>query len=404
LLQEVARAYTERRGPEDEKTRAVVRSLGLACVKERRWADLEPYVDRFSAEVLRQNPNQRDAHLVLKARCQLEAGKFAEAEKTLRTLAGRPPSPNSPGYSWQSMLGAALLGQKRWADAEPLLVRGYEWYANLEADDPKRPWLFSDAGAALVRLYEAWGKPDQAAEQRRKVAEAAGMPDWTQTRARVLEDAVARRKADLGPDHPQTLTVMHNLGVMYEKLGRFDRAEALLQDAVRLSKGRKDARGLDYSLALNNLARVAFEAGHPDTAMAAVNEYLDIVRRGLEPNDPRRAGGLAEVVTLLLRHRQFAAAEPIARECLAAREKNQPDDWRTFNTRSLLGEALLGQRKYADAEPLLLAGYEGMKQRQDKIPPAGKMRLPEALERLVRLYEATGRKDKADEWRKKLDE
>ena len=90
------------------------------------------------------------------------------------------------------------------------------------------------------------------------------------------------------------------------------------------------------------------------------------------------------------------------RECLKIREQKEPDDWTTFNTKSLLGGSLLGQKKYAEAEPLLLAGYEGMKQREEKIPPQGKIRLTEAIERLVQLYDAWGQKDKADEWRKKL--
>ena len=58
----------------------------------------------------------------------------------------------------------------------------------------------------------------------------------------------------------------------------------------------------------------------------------------------------------------------------------------------------------ADAEPLLVKGYEGMKERQDKIPSQVKViRLTEALERLVHLYDATGKKDKADDYRKKLE-
>ncbi len=44
-----------------------------------------------------------------------------------------------------------------------------------------------------------------------------------------------------------------------------------------------------------------------------------------------------------------------------------------------------------------------MKQRKAKIPPGGKVRLTEALERLVQMYEAMGQKDKAQEWRKKLE-
>jgi len=56
------------------------------------------------------------------------------------------------------------------------------------------------------------------------------------------------------------------------------------------------------------------------------------------------------------------------KECLAIREKKEPNNWRTFNTKSMLGGALLGQKNYADAEPLLLAGYEGMKQQEKTIP------------------------------------
>jgi hypothetical protein len=55
-----------------------------------------------------------------------------------------------------------------------------------------------------------------------------------------------------------------------------------------------------------------------------------------------------------------------------------------------------------DAEPLLLAGYEGMKKQEKNIPPSGKVRLTEAGERIVNLYDAWDKKDKADEWRNKL--
>ncbi|MEI4927474.1 hypothetical protein Q8G50_33700, partial [Klebsiella pneumoniae] len=69
----------------------------------------------------------------------------------------------------------------------------------------------------------------------------------------------------------------------------------------------------------------------------------------------------------------------------------------------MLGGSLLGQKKYADAEPLLLEGFNGMKEREAKIPTAAKPRLTEALERLVQLYDAWGRKDRADAWRAKLE-
>jgi hypothetical protein len=62
---------------------------------------------------------------------------------------------------------------------------------------------------------------------------------------------------------------------------------------------------------------------------------------------------------------------------------------------------LLAQKKYEEAEPLLLQGYEGMKQRQ--LPASARPRLAEALERLVQLYEATNRNEEAAHWRRELE-
>ncbi len=104
----------------------------------------------------------------------------------------------------------------------------------------------------------------------------------------------------------------------------------------------------------------------------------------------------------LIQQAKWAEAEAILRECLAIREKSQPDGWTTFNTRSLLGGSLLGQKKYAEAEPLIVAGYEGMKAREARIPPPDRPRLAEGAERVIRLYEEWGKKDRAAEWRTRL--
>jgi len=48
---------------------------------------------------------------------------------------------------------------------------------------------------------------------------------------------------------------------------------------------------------------------------------------------------------------------------------------------------------------LLLKGYEGMKKREKTIPPQGATRIPESIDRLIELSEATGKKDNAAKWR-----
>jgi hypothetical protein len=73
-----------------------------------------------------------------------------------------------------------------------------------------------------------------------------------------------------------------------------------------------------------------------------------------------------------------------------------------FEAKALLGGALLGQKKYAEAEPLLLAGYRGMSGRAVRMPPAaeGPGRLHEVLDWLIELAEARADKDAAARWRK----
>jgi hypothetical protein len=61
------------------------------------------------------------------------------------------------------------------------------------------------------------------------------------------------------------------------------------------------------------------------------------------------------------------------------------------------------REKRAEAEPLLVRGYEGMKQRAAKIPIVGKPRLAEAQERLVELYDAWDKPDQATRWRRGLE-
>src|SRR5205814_1620552 len=113
---------------------------------------------------------------------------------------------------------------------------------------------------------------------------------------------------------------------------------------------------------------------------------LEAARKRFGADDPRTAGIMAARGLSLIRQGRWAEAEAILRACLAIREKVQPDEWSTFNTRSLLGGSLLGQKRYAEAEPLIVSGYEGMKAREARIPPPGRPRLAEGAERVIRLY------------------
>ncbi|HKB39714.1 MAG TPA: tetratricopeptide repeat protein, partial [Gemmataceae bacterium] len=136
--------------------------------------------------------------------------------------------------------------------------------------------------------------------------------------------------------------------------------------------------------------------------VAILHEKLSESRKSLPKDSPELAYLLAQLGRALLELEQWTDAERVLVECLTIREKVLPDSWLTFNTLSSLGGALLGQQKYAEAEPLLLRGHQGMKERQETIPPVGMSRLPEAVARLVQLYEATNKSAEAVMWRAEL--
>jgi hypothetical protein len=103
-----------------------------------------------------------------------------------------------------------------------------------------------------------------------------------------------------------------------------------------------------------------------------------------------------------LKLHRYTEAEALLRECLAVPEEIKDEAWVRSVTRSQLGGAMLGRKQYSEAEPLLLSGYEGMRTEEARIPASRKSELREAAERVVQLYEAWGKPEKAAEWRAKL--
>ena len=202
-----------------------------------------------------------------------------------------------------------------------------------------------------------------------------------------------RKEAKLGRDHLDTLSTVANLGVSYKDAGRYKEAIPLLEEAHRAAKKYRALAWVGPPL-----LEAYTKAGEQSKSADLIGELLSDARKTLLPDSPQLAGQLAFLGGSLLQVKAFAEAERLIRESLAIREKTQADVWSTFNSRSMLGGALLGQTKYADAEPLLLKGYEGMKQRQRSIPPDACTRIPEALDRLIDLYTATNKPEEVKKW------
>jgi len=190
---------------------------------------------------------------------------------------------------------------------------------------------------------------------------------------------------------------MEVLGRTYAETGRSQEGISLLEATLKL---RESEQGPDQSDTLNTVRNLAdvLERLRPADAEPLFRRALEGLRKH-EKDSLRLASAQAGYGYHLLKRGRWAEAETLLRESSAIHEKIRLDHWSRFDTLSCLGAALQGQRRFGEAEPLLLRGYEGMKQREAKIPALYKNDLAEAADRITRLYEATCRAEEARAWR-----
>ena len=156
-------------------------------LSELGWAYLEGG-DLAKADILcdlglQAMRRQRDASPVMLPRAltdmgavHLAQGKLSEAETLLReslALAEKRWPDAAYRFYVMSLLGGSLAGQKKFTEAEPLLRQGYGGLVQRQATLP--PFLnatrrITESLERLVQLYDAWGKPVQAAEWKKKLA------------------------------------------------------------------------------------------------------------------------------------------------------------------------------------------------------------------------------------------
>jgi tetratricopeptide (TPR) repeat protein len=209
-----------------------------------------------------------------------------------------------------------------------------------------------------------------------------------------------------------------NRGEYNWKLGRLEEAEADYSAAIQVAQTTTERL-----FAYNERHDFYQSVGRTNDAPLDLDRYIALSRQNLEsqraslgPEHVETLSTMAYLGYALLRQQQYDDAEPLLRECLAASERNQPDAWTTFNRKSLLGGALLGQaralkicnpaaaeQKLFEAEPLLKTGCAVLKAREANIR-RGKIRLTDAIERLVGLYSEWDKQDEAIRWRKELED
>jgi eukaryotic-like serine/threonine-protein kinase len=219
----------------------------------------------------------------------------------------------------------------------------------------------------------------------------------------LFEQELRARRKKSGDEDTQTVTAAFNLAVNYCDAGRVRAAARVIDEWLPRARARLDFDDPTMKFGVQAALFTYDRAGTPAKAELLRRDLAEFWKRKAGRDSSQYATQLGLLGLHLLSQKKAADAEPVLRECLAIRRKKEPDRWTTFSIQSMLGEALLGEKKYAEAEPQLVEGYEGLKQRQARIPKEGAFVLTNAMERLVRLYDAWGKKGQATQWQKKLE-
>jgi tetratricopeptide (TPR) repeat protein len=458
LLEQARRTREDQLGADHPDTLATKHNLAELYYYQGKYDRAEPLrqelVQAFTAKLGADHPNTLNNKNNLATLYQAQ-GKHNQAEPLLQEVVQAPVARQGADdlttLAIKKNLATLYLTQGKYDQAEPLLREVVQALtAKFGADHPHT----LNTKNTLAELYRAQQKDDQAAPLLHEAVQGAAAklgPDHPDTlvgkvnlaalyqrlrqydRAeRLFQEVLETQTAKLGADHPDTLGCKRNLAVLYFDTGRLDRSIPLCEEVFQRQKA---TRGPDHPLTLNAMAQLGMnymDAGRLTEAASLLEETLERARKRRGPLLPDliwvphvlaetydRAGQYAkaeaicrefmkQAVTLgalehlarsLLRQKKYTEAEPLLRQYVQVSEQKLPDDWWPFDGKSMLGESLLGQQKYAEAEPLLLQGYEGMKQREAVMPAQAKRRLVQAVERLVQLYDAWGKKEEAQKWR-----
>jgi len=411
-------------GPDDPVVALCLNNLGKVYYNQGKWSQAEALQDqafKIRRRVLGpEDPNTLGVMNNLAADYAVQ-GKYAQAEalyNELLEVERRVLGPEHP-RTLESIfnLGSVYISQGQNARAVPLYSQLLE--VERRALGPEHPDTVRSM-SNLAASYTGQGDYAHAEVLDRQVVDIQQRilgpehPDTLRSMcnlaANYIEEGkyaqaetLGRQTLDiqqriLGAGHPSTLITMGNLAQTYGLEKKYTQAEALFEKDEEITR-RVLSPGDLQSLQLLK-AEMYQEQTKYDKAERIAAESLAALRHTVGPEDPNTIDAATTLALAYLSERKFSQAEPLARESLDFDRKRRLDNWQLFCTETLLGSSLAGQKRYGEAEPLLLEGYRGMAARKQRMAVPDRYYLDLAGQWIVQLYQNWGKPQKAAAWRK----
>jgi tetratricopeptide (TPR) repeat protein len=197
----------------------------------------------------------------------------------------------------------------------------------------------------------------------------------------------------LGEDHPNVATTLNNLALLYKFQRRYDEAEPLYLQALELRQRLLGKDHPDVALSLNNLASLYDAQGRYDKAEPLFLQALELWRRLLGKDHPNVALSLNNLAALYYAQERYNKAEPLYLQalelCERHLEENHPSVATSLNN---LASLYYAQGRYDKAEPLYLKALELRQRLLRKDHPS----VATSLNDLAALYYTQGRYEEAE--------
>lgn len=172
-------------------------------------------------------------------------------------------------------------------------------------------------------------------------------------------EALAQRSLDIyrrtaGPNNYQTMRAANNLAnILYDE-GRYPESEKLYRETLQVRRELLGPEHLETLMSMNNLANALFEEGHYTESEKLYRDALAIARRVLGPEHRQTVIQMGNLVNVLAAQGHNAEAETLCREVLEVRRRTLgPEHQETLRSMNDLSETLMLEGKYADAETLI---------------------------------------------------
>ncbi len=416
------RALTSARGLGQPQLLAEVltRSAGF----KRRlgaWQDAEREY-REALELERKlGPNHPDLALTQNdlAMLLIDRGRFAEAESLLGAAEALQRKVYDRAHPHLAItlnnLGLLRLQQNRLEEARQLFEQAIAQFQTAlgpgHPEEANSRINLGDVYAVLGQNAKAEATYREALELRRK-ALPAGHPDVAdalnslariyvaQGRASEAEplyrEALAMTRETLGPRSSKVGVILSNLGELKHRQGDLAGARELFEESLAIARATQ-AKPVDLGGALNNLGFIERQAGNDAQAEQRFREALDLLSANLEPNHLNLAMVRLSLASVLTARGKGAEAVALAGRAFdVLSDVLAKDDPWVRAAHQVLGEALLAEKRFGEAEGHLMA-----------VAPAPAKKAPsrteiKTLKLLARLYRESSRSELALEVEQRL--